>query len=618
MESSFRKRVLVYVAVVSACFLAAMAVAMTPIAARIDHYAYDVMLGWQPDANSTPRSVVVAIDEQTLSAGHGMQNIRSILTNVLEQIAAAQPNAVSLDVILHDEVDQASDARLAAALHATRNLILPCDTIIAGNVRKWEDPLPQFQAAAMALGHVHLEEAGADGVTRQLPLEEIVDGKRRWALALEAFSVAQGGRIVESPDDLQVGSVLIPAPRAGGRQMLIRYLPSGVPIVSALGIEHNRDLLRGRTVFLGITALSAARDRVVIPYGQEVPGLEIHAQAFETIARGHFLTPAADHTIWPLCALLAIVAGLTFSLLSGWQAYGLGVLLLILAFGTPLEFFRYGIVFPFFAPISVAWLCTAGAASFQHFYVRRQLRRSESEKSRYQQAIHWAAHEMRTPLTAIQGSSEIMTRYSLPEEKSRQLSEMINSESKRLARMIQTFLDVERLADGQMELKKEPFAAAGVVDTCLKRVAPIAERKQISIFVDAAIDGGLIGDRELMEYAFYNLLTNAVKYSPAGTEVHVFSKLNGAELRLAVRDQGIGMDAKELKSIFKKFYRTKRAEASGELGTGIGLSIVEQIVAHHGGRIEVSSEPGKGSCFTMILAASEAATQNAETLNRRR
>ena len=70
---------------------------------------------------------------------------------------------------------------------------------------------------------------------------------------------------------------------------------------------------------------------------------------------------------------------------------------------------------------------------------------------------------------------------------------------------------------------------------------------------------------------------------------------------MSVRDQGIGMDAKEIKSIFKKFYRTQRAEQSGEAGTGIGLSIVEQIVTHHGGRMEVTSEPGKGSCFTMVL-----------------
>jgi signal transduction histidine kinase len=231
------------------------------------------------------------------------------------------------------------------------------------------------------------------------------------------------------------------------------------------------------------------------------------------------------------------------------------------------------------------------------------LRRTESEKSRYQQAIHWAAHEMRTPLTAIQGSSEIMTRYALPDAKRQQLSEMINSESKRLARMIQTFLDMERLADGQMELKRDRFAMAQAIDTCFKRAAPIAERKNIRMFSDEIADATVVGDRELMEYALYNLLTNAVKYSPADTEVRVSSELHGGELRVAVRDQGIGMDAKELKSIFKKFYRTKRAEASGEAGTGIGLSIVEQIVAHHGGRMEVTSEPGKGSCFTMIIAA---------------
>jgi two-component system phosphate regulon sensor histidine kinase PhoR len=130
----------------------------------------------------------------------------------------------------------------------------------------------------------------------------------------------------------------------------------------------------------------------------------------------------------------------------------------------------------------------------------------------------------------------------------------------------------------------------------------------------------------LMEYAFYNLLTNAVKYSPAETEIHVAAILSGGELRLSVRDQGIGMDAQELKSIFKKFYRTKRAEASGEVGTGIGLSIVEQIVSHHHGRMDVTSEPGKGSCFTIILTASSpqvpkaadnsADSHNAETFNR--
>ena len=75
------------------------------------------------------------------------------------------------------------------------------------------------------------------------------------------------------------------------------------------------------------------------------------------------------------------------------------------------------------------------------------------------------------------------------------------------------------------------------------------------------------------------------------------------QVRIAVKDQGIGMDQKEVKQIFQKFYRTKKAEESGEAGTGIGLSIVQQIVEQHGGQIEVTSQPGAGSCFTLVLPA---------------
>ncbi len=113
----------------------------------------------------------------------------------------------------------------------------------------------------------------------------------------------------------------------------------------------------------------------------------------------------------------------------------------------------------------------------------------------------------------------------------------------------------------------------------------------------------ITGDRELMEYACYNLLTNAVKYSPQRTEVTVTARKDDGHIRIAVKDQGIGMDQKEVKQIFQKFYRTKKAEESGEAGTGIGLSIVQQIVEQHGGQIEVTSQPGEGSCFTLVLPA---------------
>ena len=332
-----------------------------------------------------------------------------------------------------------------------------------------------------------------------------------------------------------------------------------------------------------------------------MPGVEIHANVFETIANRLFLVPAPTWAILAFCLLLTGVVGAAFALLSGWQAYATGVVVLLLAPLATYFCFTHNTVMPFTPPVLSVLSSIAVAAFYQSTVVRRRMLTAEGDKSRYQQAIHFVTHEMRTPLTAIQGSSELIGRYALTEEKRKQMAQLINSESKRLGRMIEIFLSVERVSAGQIELKKEQFGCMELMSACVERVRPLAERKQIRIQLDPVIDASLSGDRELMEYAFYNLLTNAVKYSPPSTEVTVFAERDGERLRISVKDQGIGMDRKEVRKIFQKFYRTKKAEESGEVGTGIGLSIVEQIITQHGGSIEVSSSPGRGSCFTLVL-----------------
>lgn len=605
MESNRKRRrqIAGYVTLLAVCFVVGIVAGWTSFAARVDNYAYDLLFRAYPPNPWPTQSVVLAIDEDTLAARGGPPRLRGIVADGLEKLAEIQLKAVALDVLLPDQSDEREDERLERALARLHTLVLPCEPVR----NHWEDPLPRFRKYASAVGHVLSDQGRLDGVSRQLPLEAVVADQRRWALSLEAFRLTETPpRILESPDDLQVGNTNIPAARNTGRMMLIRFLAAGIPMVSLKDLLAKPELgeqLRGKVVFFGVTALSLSHDRLVNPYGDFVPGVEVHAQAFETMSSGHFLTPADNLVMLGLCLALAGAAGLTFWFRSGWQAYLIGAALLATAHSLPVFFFRAGVVSPYFAPVSVAWLAVVGAASYRYFVVQRELRRSESEKVRYQQAIHFVAHEMRTPLTAIQGSSELMTRYTLNEDKRQQIAKMINSESKRLARMIQTFLDVERLSDGQMELKREPFQARDLVGACVERVRPVAERKKIQLHVEEPITGALTGDRELMEYALYNLLTNAVKYSPAETNVYIASSAGGDQLRLSVRDEGMGMDAKELRQIFRKFYRTKRAEQSGEAGTGIGLSIVDQIVMHHGGRMEVTSKPGKGSCFTMVFKA---------------
>jgi len=364
-----------------------------------------------------------------------------------------------------------------------------------------------------------------------------------------------------------------------------------------------------KVVFVGVTAQTAMRDRLMTPvsYEQMMPGVEIHANAFETMAQRLFLTDAPAWLEVLLSALFVTAVGFTFRLFSGWTSNVLAAAILVAAHLTPYAFFTHRIVFSFAAPVSAAWLSIVTAAAWQHLVVRRNLRKAEADRARYRQTIHFVTHEMRTPLTAIQGSSELISRYALSEDKRKQIAEMINSESKRLGRMINMFLNVERLSAGQMELKRELFSLTDLATICVERARPLAERKQIRITMEAVPADSMTGDRELMEYALYNLLTNAVKYSPQSTDVTVSGRRDGGRLRISVKDQGIGMDQKEVHKIFQKFYRTKRAEESGEVGTGIGLSIVQEIITQHGGTIEVTSRPGEGSCFTLVMPAAAAA-----------
>ena len=592
-------------ALLAGCLALALFSDLTFIGRRIDNSAYDSIFTLFPPGQWTPHSAILAIDEASYSRFGGPRQLRPILVEALKALQKARPQAIGVDVVLADQGDEQVDSALETALRKSSNIVLPCEFA----KDHWELPLPRFAQFAQGIGHVHPDENQNDGVNRAIPLEMIQDGKRYWALALETFRVSQkAGFIEESADDLTIGKAIVPAARYGPQRLLtLRYRTAGIPTVSLVDLLDHPErakIFDGKIVFIGATALAGRRDQSVPPYGGGyISGIEIHAQTIETLAEGRFITKVKDLTVVLVCFLIGVLMFGIFAVLSGWPAYLAAAALLFAAHVVPVAFFNAGLNFPYFASFATAWLSLVAAAGYEYFVVRKQLAHSQSQRDRYQQAIHFVAHEMRTPLSSIQGQSEMMGRFQLPEEKRKQMVDSINSESKRLASLIQTFLDVERLSDGQMQLKREPFETAAVVDACAKRVRPLADRKKIQLHIDEHLEGNLNGDRELMEYAIYNLMTNAVKYSPAETQVWVTARQENGHVKVSVKDQGIGMDDQEQKKVFQKFYRTKRAEISGEAGTGIGLSIVDQIVTHHGGRMELVSAPGKGSCFTIVLPA---------------
>ena len=593
-----------YFALVAACAVAGVLLSFTDLAASIDAYASDWVFRLHEPAWGPPEAILLTVDEATQQSMRSRRQLRRWVAEAIAQITPVEPKAIGVDLIFVEPDDDAEDALLERALAQAKRVVLGADLVRTGG---WELPLERFRRHAAAIGHVHAEP---DPVSRVLPLMKAHGGQRLWAMCLETYLQANPGTAVtESQEELRLGAVGVPAVRDQAYPLPIRYRRPGViPQVSLKQLRDDpakAELFRGKVVFLGYTTQSEVKDRLMTPLGDWMAGVEIHAHAYETLRTGAFLQPASLVVVLLVCIALAALAGVVFFRPPGWLSYGLGGAVVFSAAAFPHLLYRAGIIFPAVAPLLVALLSVGAAAAFQYFILRDRWRVAESDKARYRQAIHFVAHEMRSPLSAIQGSSELMTRYNLNDDKRKQMATMINAESKRLARMITTFLDIERLGDGSMDLKREPFSLNEAVGACVERARVLADRKQMSIVVEGDLGAAVTGDRELMEYAIYNLLTNAVKYSPAETTIRVRLRLgavsDGAGVALDVADEGMGMDEKEIKSIFQKFYRTKRAEQAGIEGTGIGLSLVQEIVEHHGGRIVVTSRPGEGSCFTVEL-----------------
>jgi len=626
MERQGWKSTAAYVGLLAATFVVAV-VGSWALGSTLDNAAYDFMFRlYQPKPWQT-QSVLLAIDETTLAATRGgLHGIRKPLAQALELVAKAAPKAVAVDVILADQSeDPEVDRTLTKALCGTPNLVLSSELIRDGS--QWEDPRPEFHNCAAAVGHVHAKPDPGDSRTRAIPLvkRNAPNHDQRYALSLQAFALSRGEQITQATDsnDLQVGNTTIPVEGSPlisrwkkdsleFRFMRVRFIPGSmgsIPRISLKELLDHPELAKafaGKVVFVGDIAPTEVRDRLLTPTSPDVyvTGIEINAEAFETMAQGLFITDVPDLWVFLFSLSLAAAAGLAFRYLPGWRAYAAGVAIFLSAQIVPYVFFRHRLVFSLATPTSVAAFGTMAAAAYYHLVVRRNWLIEQSARERYQQAMHFVVHEMRTPLATIQGSSELLSRYALNEDKRKQFAVQINSESKRLARMVQIFLDVERLSAEQMQLKREAISVKPMVEICVERVRVLGDRKHIGITLEpVAEDLQLTGDRELMEYACYNLLTNAVKYSPQRTEVTASALRDAGRVRIAVRDQGIGMDQKEVKQVFQKFYRTKKAEESGEIGTGIGLSIVQQIVEQHGGKIGVASQPGAGSCFTIVVPA---------------
>ena len=210
------------------------------------------------------------------------------------------------------------------------------------------------------------------------------------------------------------------------------------------------------------------------------------------------------------------------------------------------------------------------------------------------------SHELRTPLTLIADPVEMLLEDAGIKGKSRELLKMVQRNALALQQLVSNILDFRKIQNGKMELKLYRFDIVKTLTMWVGDFQLTAERKQIRLHLDVDDLKGsheMIADQEKISRIVFNLLSNALKYTPAGGEIFVSLKDEGANLRLDVRDTGKGISQDEADKIFERFFQAKGAAS----GTGIGLALVKSFVELHHGEARVESEPGKGSDFIVVI-----------------
>jgi len=234
-----------------------------------------------------------------------------------------------------------------------------------------------------------------------------------------------------------------------------------------------------------------------------------------------------------------------------------------------------------------------------------EIRNREVEKANRMKSNFLAtmSHELRTPLNSIMGFSDLLAEQiagplTLKQER---FVQHIKESSKHLLALIDDILDLSKIEAGRLELKYESFPLNAAIAEVLSTVRPLAQAKRIELGTEITSNMVLYADRVRLKQVLYNLLTNAIKFTPHEGRIRLVATSKLSQLWISVIDTGIGIPRQEQEAIFETFHQIPAPTQGVHEGTGLGLSITKLLVEQHGGKIWVDSEPEKGSQFSFTL-----------------
>ncbi len=227
----------------------------------------------------------------------------------------------------------------------------------------------------------------------------------------------------------------------------------------------------------------------------------------------------------------------------------------------------------------------------------------ERDHNLERQLIGDVAHELRTPIQAIQATVEAIQDgvFEADEERLATLAQ----ESRRLGRLVDALLHLNRLENGMLKLKVEDINLSDLVEHLVMGHEALIDSVGLTLRSRVDPDVHIEGDRDLINQAIGNLVSNAVRYTPEGGSIFISLERENGNASVSVTDTGIGIAEEDLKQVFSRFWRADSARATGTGGLGIGLSLVREVADQHRGEVTVESVKGEGSTFTISIPLSE-------------
>jgi signal transduction histidine kinase len=246
-----------------------------------------------------------------------------------------------------------------------------------------------------------------------------------------------------------------------------------------------------------------------------------------------------------------------------------------------------------------------------HESLERKIRNLDKQKDALERAnllksdfVTHVSHELRTPLTSIKAYVEtLISNVNDPNfEHVDEFLDIVGKETERLIRIVNDILDVSKIEFGQKPLQRSAFGLKDVICEVVSMLSPTLAGRQVSINVNIPdVLPNIDADPDLMKQVFINLISNAAKYSPDGSDITIHAVEEAVDIVVTVEDQGVGIPEDELGHVFDKYFRVRSEHITKFEGVGLGLAIVKNIVEQHGGTISVTSREGEGSKFMFTI-----------------